>query len=215
MHIPFSLKNWHWGVAELLALAATACAGAARATPAPTTAATSTPAPQVTAGPTPTSTVAAIVTPLPSGITSARDSITLVVPEEPIQLSSLRSIGAALNQQISKDDLVDPLTWQSWDDQRIVPTSATTGWEQLDPDTWRFTLRQGVKFHNGEAWNAEAALPSLEYLGVPTNDNPSYPYTGGYTAEAVDEYTVDINCEQACPIFPTLPSSLTLRPRNT
>ena len=28
MHIPFSLKNWHWGVAELLALAATACAGA-------------------------------------------------------------------------------------------------------------------------------------------------------------------------------------------
>src|SRR5919106_4598916 len=211
MHIPFSLKNWHWGVAELLALAATACAGAARATPAPTTAATSTPAPQVTAGPTPTSTVAAIVTPLPSGITSARDSITLVVPEEPIQLSSLRSIGAALNQQISKDDLVDPLTWQSWDDQCIVPTSATTAWEQLDPDTWRFTLRQGVKFHNGEEWNAQAALPSANYQGIGANNNSSYPYTGGFSAEAIDEYTLDINCDEPCPIFPRTAFFLTFQ----
>jgi ABC-type transport system substrate-binding protein len=202
MRIPFPLRNWLWGVMGLLALAATACAGAATATPAPTAADTPIPAPQATAGPTPTPTVGATVTPLPSGIISARDSITLVVPEEPIQLNSFRSIGAALNQQITKDNLVDPLTWQSGDDQRIVPTSATTGWEQLAPDTWRFTLRQGVKFHNGEAWNAEAALPSLRYQGVATNDNPSFPYTGGYTAEAVDEYTLDINCEQACPIFP-------------
>jgi ABC-type transport system substrate-binding protein len=94
------------------------------------------------------------------------------------------------------------LAWQSGDDQRIVPTGATTGWEQLDPDTWRFTLRQGVKFHNGEEWNAEAALPSLEYLGVGSNDNNSFPYTGGFQAAVVDDYTLDINCDQPCPIFP-------------
>jgi peptide/nickel transport system substrate-binding protein len=98
--------------------------------------------------------------------------------------------------------MVDPLTWQSGDDLRIVPTTATKSWEQLAPDKWRFQLRQGVKFHNGEAWNAEAALPSLAYQGVGNNDNSSFAYTGGFKAEATDEYTLDFTCDQACPIFP-------------
>jgi peptide/nickel transport system substrate-binding protein len=69
-------------------------------------------------------------------------------------------------------------------------------------DTWRFALRQGVKFHNGEAWNAEAALPSASYLGIRAKNNSSFPYTGGFSAEVVDEYTLDINCDGPCPIFP-------------
>jgi peptide/nickel transport system substrate-binding protein len=146
--------------------------------------------------------MAPAATPLPSGITSARDNITLVIPEEPIQLNSFRSIGASLNAVLVRDNLVESLTWQSGDDQRIVPTGATTGWEQLDPDTWRFTLRQGVKFNNGEEWNAQAALPSAAYQGIGANDNSSFPYTGGHTSEAVDEFTLDINCDQPCPIFP-------------
>jgi ABC-type transport system substrate-binding protein len=39
-------------------------------------------------------------------------------------------------------------------------------------------------------------------VGVGANDNSSFPYTGGFSAEAVDEYTLDINCDQPCPIFP-------------
>src|SRR5919106_469006 len=88
------------------------------------------------------------------------------------------------------------------DAQRIVPTTATESWEQLAPNKWRFQLRQGVKFHNGEAWNAQAALPSLAYQGVADNDNSSVSYTAGYKAEAVGEYTVNITCDQACSIFP-------------
>jgi peptide/nickel transport system substrate-binding protein len=192
------------GLVALATALAVACAGAATP-PDPTQSVTSeaTPASDPTgAGPTPVPTVAATVTPIPSGIVSAQDSVTLVVGEEPVQLNSFRSVGAALNTPIVKDNLVETLTWQSGDDQWIVPTGATTGWEQLAPDKWRFNLRQGVKFHNGEAWNAEAALPSLEYVGVGANDNSSFPYTGGFSAEAVDEYTLDITCDQPCPIFP-------------
>jgi peptide/nickel transport system substrate-binding protein len=184
------------------ALVLAACSSAATPTSVPANTTAVEPTSTVMAGPTATPTVAPTVTPLPSGVTSAVDSITLVLPEEPVQLNSFRTSGASLTNPVVRDNLVDMLAWQSGDDQRVVPTSATTGWEQVDPDTWRFTLRQGVTFHNGEAWNAEAVLPSLEYLGAGSNDNNSFPYTGGFEAVAVDDYTLDINCDQPCPVFP-------------
>jgi peptide/nickel transport system substrate-binding protein len=152
-----------------------------------------------------------MATAVPAGVQSARDSITLVFSEEPTQLNPFQPMGASLNAVVTRDNVVDPLSWQSGDDQRVVPTSASTGWEQIDPDTWRYTLRQGVKFHNGEDWNAETALASANYLGVGLNNNSSFPYTSGFQAEAVDEYTLDINCDQPCPIFPNTAFFLTFQ----
>lgn len=140
-------------------------------------------------------------TPLPEGTVSARDSVTLVIAAEPVTVDPFGYVGGT-SSSVVKDNLVDSLTWQSGDDLRIVPTPASTGWEQLSPEVWRFKLREGVTFHNGEEWNAQAALPSLAYQGVSTNENSSFGYTGGHTSEAVDEFTVDITCEQPCPIFP-------------
>ena len=151
--------------------------------------------------PPPAPTSAPTVTPLPVGVVSARDSMTLVINSEPLTMNPFPSQGG-IAAAPGKDNMVDPLTWQSGDDLRIVPTTATEGWEQLGPDSWRFQLRQGVKFHNGEDWNAQAALPSLAYQGIAGNDNSSFPYTGGYTAKAVDEFTLDILCDQSCPVFP-------------
>ena len=192
--------------AALMAVVIVACGGAAP--PPETSDAPAAPsaaeqlAPTVTPIPEATPTPAPTATPVPEGVTSARDAITIVLPEEPIQLNSRGSIGASLNATVTRANLQDPLTWQSGDDLRIVPTSATTGWEQVDPDTWRFMLREGVKFHNGEPWNAAAAVPSLNDVGNATSEGGSINYTGEYTAEAIDDFTVDINCAQACPIFP-------------
>jgi peptide/nickel transport system substrate-binding protein len=189
------IKNrqaWTIAVVVMTAVLAVACAGAAPDTPVPAT----------VPGPTPTPIVAPTVTPMSPSVVSAKDSITLAVGEEPQNLNSHRTIGGSVYASITRANMVEALTWQSGDDLRIVPTSATESWEQLAPDKWRFQLRQGVKFHNGEDWNAQAALPSLAYLGIPANDNPSYPYTGAYTGEATDEYTLDITCAQGCPIFP-------------
>ena len=194
---------WLAGMVALVALLIVACGGAA-ATPAPTAAPAEPAAVQPTATPIPdaTPTAAPTATPLPSGVASASDSITLVVPEEPVAINSFLSIGASLNASVTRANLQDPLTWQSGDDLRIVPTSATTGWEQIDADTWRFNLRQGVKFHNGEDWNAENSLPSFASQGSQASEGGSINYTGAYTAEVVDEYTVDLNCQDPCPIFP-------------
>lgn len=44
-------------------------------------------------------------------------------------------------------------------------------WEAVDPTTWRFKLRQGVKFSNGEVFDADSAKFSLESYA---NLQPTY-----------------------------------------
>ena len=44
-----------------------------------------------------------------------------------------------------------------------------TGWRIVNDTTWEFTLRQGVRFHNGEPFNAESVKATMEYLQSPAN----------------------------------------------
>ncbi|MBI3997689.1 MAG: ABC transporter substrate-binding protein [Armatimonadetes bacterium] len=46
-------------------------------------------------------------------------------------------------------------------DGKLIPVLATS-WRLLDNLTWEFKLRSGVRFHNGEPFNAEAAKFSIE-----------------------------------------------------
>src|SRR3954451_18406588 len=48
-----------------------------------------------------------------------------------------------------------------WDDQLRVEPALATSWAQENPTTWVFTLRQGVTFHDGQAFTAEDAVFSL------------------------------------------------------
>jgi peptide/nickel transport system substrate-binding protein len=43
----------------------------------------------------------------------------------------------------------------------LVPGLAES-WEAVDPNTWSFTLRDGVTFHNGESFNADAVKFSID-----------------------------------------------------
>ena len=43
------------------------------------------------------------------------------------------------------------------DDLSILPALAES-WEIVEPDRWRFSLRQGVKFHNGNDFNADDVI---------------------------------------------------------
>lgn len=76
----------------------------------------------------------------------------------------------------------------------MVPVLAEA-FEQTGPTTWRLQLRPGVTFHNGEPWNADAAVASFELLSNPDHiaELKRSNILGGITAfTKVDDMTVDV-----------------------
>ncbi len=73
-----------------------------------------------------------------------------------------------------------------------------TSWELIDEKTWRFELRQGVRFHSGRPFNAEAArsglLASVKHLGI--------GFLRIETVTVVGEYTIDIHTTIPMPVLP-------------
>ena len=53
---------------------------------------------------------------------------------------------------------------------KVLPTLALSWAVTSDPTVWEFKLRQGVKFHNGNAFTADDVVFSLERARQPTSD---------------------------------------------
>ena len=81
------------------------------------------------------------------------------------------------------------------------PTLATR-WEQIDPLTLRFHLRQGVKFTDGVDFTADDVVYTIGYVQDPQNAYGAAARISQVAgAVAVDKYTVDIKTKV---VFPTL-----------
>jgi peptide/nickel transport system substrate-binding protein len=74
-------------------------------------------------------------------------------------------------------------------------------WTQVEPTRWRFVLRQGVAFHEGEAFTAEDVVFSVNRALAPTSNFGIY-VDSVERVEAVDGFTVDIFTKIADPILP-------------
>src|SRR2546430_7210063 len=64
------------------------------------------------------------------------------------------------NTQIFIVNVYDGLTAR--DAQGHVVPALAESWKRLDPTTWQFSLRKGVKFHNGDDFNAESVKYTLD-----------------------------------------------------
>jgi peptide/nickel transport system substrate-binding protein len=71
----------------------------------------------------------------------------------------------------------------------LVPALATS-WEQVDPTTWRFRLRPGVKWHDGSAFTADDVVFSFERARAETSQLRAYANAAG-TARRIDALTVE------------------------
>ncbi len=89
-------------------------------------------------------------------------------------------------------------------DGKINPRLAVS-WELLDDKTWRFHLRQGVKFHNGYPFTATDVKFTLEWLLDPRNRWNFGSYFASYdTIEVIDSHTIDIKTKIPDPLLPNV-----------
>lgn len=91
-------------------------------------------------------------------------------------------------QQISRG-IIDVLMEKNADNHP-EPSGLITAFEQVDDLTWRFTVREGVSFHNGEPFNAEAAAASVR-ANRDTGGLRVY-FTLIADAQAIDDTTFEI-----------------------
>src|SRR5438445_9724571 len=73
-------------------------------------------------------------------------------------------------------------------DLKIIPALAES-WETLEPTRWRFHLRKGVKFHNGDPFTADDVLFSANRVRAKGSNLQAYIATDTKVAKA-DDYTV-------------------------
>ncbi len=94
--------------------------------------------------------------------------------------------------------IIEPLTGVA-EDFSIIPCLATD-WEQVDQNTWKFTLREGVQFHDGTPLSANAVKFSLDRA---TDVNPSNKELLNYdSTEVVDDKTILIKTTEPMPSLP-------------
>lgn len=81
---------------------------------------------------------------------------------------------------------------------KLVPGLAIS-WEQVNPTTWRFTLRRGVRFHDGSPFTADDVVFSFERAQHPNSQIRQYANAVGKPRK-VDDYTVEFVQERPNPI---------------
>ena len=109
---------------------------------------------------------------------------------DPLTLHPHRSIDPNSDLVISQiyEGLID------YDEQGRLVGRLAVKWRRLSPLRYRFWLREGVYFHNGEPFDAEAVRFSLS---IQMSDRPrpaanSWLFDPDFHAEIIDRYIVDL-----------------------
>jgi len=83
---------------------------------------------------------------------------------------------------------------------KMMPALATT-WEQTSPTVWRFTLRQGVNFHDGTPFTADDVVFSIQRAQSPVSDILSL-VDSIKQVRAVNTHTVEMETHKPFAILP-------------
>jgi peptide/nickel transport system substrate-binding protein len=95
------------------------------------------------------------------------------------------------NTQIFIVNVYDGLTAR--DAQGNLVPALAESWKRLNPTTWQFSLRRGVKFHNGDDFNADAVKFTLDRVIQPETKATIISELGGIArTEVVDAHTVNV-----------------------
>ena len=99
------------------------------------------------------------------------------------------------------DNVFDTLVMRD-SQMRLVPGLAES-WRSIDDTTWEFKLRSGVRFTNGEEFNAEAVKFTIDRVLDPAARSPTVSYIRSIrSVTVVDPLTVRISTDGPDPLLP-------------
>ncbi|MFN3276493.1 MAG: ABC transporter substrate-binding protein [Paracoccus sp. (in: a-proteobacteria)] len=112
--------------------------------------------------------------------------------------------GYAAKEGVVLRNIHEALVDRDPETNEIVPSLALS-WERIEPTIWEFKLREGVTFHDGTPFDADAAAHGINWIYDTAN---AYTVAGflpnrEYRAEAVDQYTLHIHTGTPDPIYPS------------
>lgn len=84
----------------------------------------------------------------------------------------------------------------------IVPC-LVTAWKQTSPTTWVFTMRQGVKWHDGSTLKVEDLIFSVERSAMPTSNMKDYGLALGKPTK-IDDNTFQLTTPVPNPVLPDM-----------
>ena len=87
------------------------------------------------------------------------------------------------------------------DEAMRLTGSLAESWRLVSPTTYQFKLRRGVKFHNGEPFNAEAVKFSIERQLTHPKSRAKAALGPVERVEIVDEYTVNVVSKGPFPVL--------------
>ena len=131
---------------------------------------------------------------------AAKGKVVLVSNAEPTNFDAVMEGYGLAATAFGYDSIVEQVLARNAKTSELIGSLAEK-WEQKSPDTWRYTLRKGVKLHNGEDFNADAIVYSLNRAadkGLASKSQLFWP--GGGSVTKVDDFTVDVKSAATDPI---------------
>ena len=121
-----------------------------------------------------------------------------IQPKDATQDLAMLILGNVYDQLTARD-------WSSGDPKIVGELAESWSQSQTDPKTWRFNLRKGLTFTNGEPFTADAVVTMVDSVIDPAKPGLGIDEFGlsGGKATKIDEYTVDITTAAPDAIFPS------------
>ena len=137
-----------------------------------------------------------------SGAGSTGEAITIALGSEPTSLDP-QTVDDGGERAIN-DNIYETLLTRTPQGE-LAPGLATALPTQVDETTWEFTLRDGVEFHNGDAFDAADVVASVERM-IGLIEDEKTDQSGFFAslvgAEAVDDSTVRITTDGPDGVLP-------------
>jgi peptide/nickel transport system substrate-binding protein len=122
------------------------------------------------------------------GQQSGQQTLTIGLSVDPGGAVDPRIVWNIPNISAAMGSIYEPLVSRN-ERMEIVPALAES-WSWVNPTTMRFKLRDGVKFHNGEPFDAESAKWTIESILAPDSKSPVRSVLRKGRIDIVDRLTI-------------------------